>query len=384
MPYAKTGAALLCALTAASASAAELVVEPSADGRLTYTDNLSLAPGVSEGIWSVSAAAAAALIWRSPTAEIAADARISPEWFPDDEDLNVVNQYYNFRASNRDERNRLGLAAGFIEDTTLQTELLTTGVVQQRRSRQLAYITPEYEHAFNERVSLGVDYSHNRVDYEPTPGLVNYSDNAANVFLQGAWSERTVFIGTVLGRLYETEGGIVETETRGATLGAEHQFTERLALSFTAGYRYSRTRFKFSAGEFVSDDEGRLLDARVEYQYEKSALEFFAGQDVAPTGSAQLVETQRAGFNVNHSFSQKLRGGLNALWLSSRFITGLGPDTTYFRIEPTLSWQFDRRLNLAAGYFYQESTTDGVPQSATANTAYLTLTYFWPTIAVPK
>lgn len=399
--------AALLAFLPVVAAAAEWAIEPSIEARANITDNLNLTPGVRESTWWLSLSPAAAFSRNTEVSQVNGSARLSVNRYPDDRTLDTEDQFFYVSSKLANERHVWGLSASYIRDSTLQTELGTTGIVQERRQRAQTGIAPSWQYSLTERSSVFTDYSYEQARYEAGAGLTDYSDQQIAAGIQYLWNERTTLTLTGIHSRFETETGSQITSTSILSGGATYHAGERLNLKLNAGVRHSDIEVnspilvcpigsifqceilgfplvQVNANSGVTDD-GWVLDGSAEYRWDRTSAGMVIGRDVNPTGSGLLVETDRLAGTSKHEFSEKFAGNLTATVLQSRYLGGLESNRSkYFSLDGSLSWDLTGHWRLSTGYLYAHQKSENAPDDAIANTVYMAIGYNWSRISLSR
>lgn len=397
------------ALLPFAASAAEWAIEPSIESRANWTDNLNFTPGARESAWWLSLSPAVAFSRNTEVSQLVGSARLSTNRYPDNRTLDTDDQFFYLSSKLNNERNEWGLSATYNRDSTLQTELATTGIVQERRQRTQIGISPSWQYSLTERSSVFANYRYAQAGYEAGAGLTDYSNQQVSAGVQHLWNERTTLTLSGNHSRFETETGSQITNTSILSGGVTYRAGERLNLALSAGVRHSVIEVnspilvctigslsvfqcqvlgiplvQINASSRVSDD-GWVLDGSADYRWDRTSAGLVIGRDVNPTGDGLLVQTDRVGGTLKHEFSEKFFGNMTASVLQSRYLGALnGNKSTYYSLDGSLSWTLTEHWRLGTGYSHAYQKTENAPDNATANTVYLTIGYNWPRISISR
>jgi hypothetical protein len=320
---------------------------------------------------------------RTEATEVAGTARLGINRYPGNSDLDTDDATLSLTSQLRDERNTYGLSAAYIRDSTLQTELATTGIVQARKQRNLVSLSPSWNYSLTERASVFAQYRDDQVKYQAGAGLEDYTNRQATAGYQHLLSERST--ATVSGSYnrYETDTGGTLTTSYGLSVGLTHSPVEPLTLGLGIGARRSDTTITNMATSKTSDD-GLTFNASADYKWERTHANVAASRDINPSGTGQVVQTDQLAIGIGHQFSERLSGNANAAYLLSRYIAGPGSDTEYINLNSSLGWNLDESWRAGAGYSFAYQRVKGGPDSASANTIYLSISYNWPKISISR
>jgi hypothetical protein len=404
MTRALAAVALFAAL---SCHAAEWVLEPSIDSKASTTDNLNLTPGFRESSWWMTLSPALAFSRNTEISQVLGSVRLNVNRYPDDRQLDTEDQLLYFSSKLNDERNQFGLSGTYTRDSTLQTELQTTGIPQVRRQRTQTGIQPSWQHSLDERNAVFANYNYEKADYEAGAGLVDYSNQQVSVGLQHLWNERTTVALIGVYSRYETDTGSQTTQSGIVNANVVYKPSERTDLSFQAGWRNSTIEIHNSfdvcpAGdpaicqflgiplvrlnqETKSTDDGWLLDVSAAYRWESATASLSIGRDINPTGGGLLVQTDNITAGYSRQFSERLSGTLGASFLQSQYLGGVGAGKSdYYRLDGGLTWTLSEYWRLNAGYSYAHQRSENTPEAATANSVFVSLGYNWPRISLSR
>jgi hypothetical protein len=396
----------LLVLVASNVLAAEWSIEPSIDARANLTDNLNLTPGVRENVFNWTVSPRVIFARRTEISEVTGTASLGFNRYPDDPSLDTTDANFSLGSQLRSERNTYGLSAAYIRDSTLQTELATTGIVQTRTQRDLVTISPSWSYSLTERSSVFAQYQYDHASYEAGAGFIDYSNQQASAGYQYLIAERVATTLSGNYSRYEADDGSIISNSNGFSVGLKYSHSEKLAFDLSFGVRRSDTTITNSAllCEFgavaicdffgiplqrvtataTTADDGYVYSASADYKWERTSASMVLSRDINPTGSGLVVETDRIAIQIGHQFSEKLSGNVYAAYLSSRYITGFGSDTEYSSLSSSLSWKLDERWTTGAGYSFSYQKVKNASESASANTVYLSISYNWPKISISR
>jgi len=194
----------------------------------------------------------------------------------------------------------------------------------------------------------------------------------------------------------------LNSDTYSIQAGLTRNHTETLSTSWLAGWRETKsdtlvpTLECFLIGTYpncpigiiqtgTTKDEvknnGSVYAVSIDKRLERGSLGASLTRMATPSGQGELLDTTRLALTGEHRFTELLRANLTAEYYKRDTIvnaSGTGnPETNnrnYFRIRPSITWQWQRQWLLTGEYQYaQDENTNG--DTATQNAVYLTLTY---------
>jgi len=376
--------------------------------RTEYNDNVLLTPGSKTAAWGLIAAPDVKLGYRTETVELVGGLSASINRYPSKSELDTDNYAGDMRGSVRLERDVLGFGVASRRDATLVSELEETGTVLAYRQRTLSTAQASWTRLLSERDSLSATYAFSRADYADTTGtgLTDYTAHGAAVTWQRLLDERSSLAVTASFDHYDTQ----PARFRAATYGIRARYLYALSETFrggvTAGWRRSDTRVEshvlvcegfvllgacfgnvFELSDVEKDrSSGYTLDGFLEKKTERDTWTARLSRQINPSGLGAIVETDRVGGTWSRELSPTVSASLDAAAYRTRFVGGTvrGSDSTYYRIEPRMSWRITDWWLLSGGYRYARQRYEGASGAGEGNLAYLTLTYRWPRISMSR
>lgn len=264
------------------------------------------------------------------------------------------------------EKGSYGLAARYVESSTLSSVVEKTGVVVATDGTQKLYsLAGNWSSALSERSTLSNETGYTSVHYDIN-SLINYNELSNRLVWRYAWSERAEpFLRFDVTR-YEPEKGfaVASSNSYTPTAGVKYQFSERLEGTVHAGVNQVSGTNGGSSGQ--GGVEVRYRGARVDSSLDVSRSSVASGQG----GFAEIDQVQG---RWSYAVDEISRLGVDASWQDSK---GQTPNTlrkydAWFSRELSPFWIV--RLSL----MYKERQQDGLPD-ASGEVFGLTLAYSHP------
>ncbi|MGB7934081.1 MAG: hypothetical protein WCH04_18005 [Gammaproteobacteria bacterium] len=326
--------------------------------------------------------------------------------------LDREDYHFKVNSYHRTERNDFGANIEVTQDSTLDTELTQTGqVIENRATRLSTILNPSWTRMLNEKTRLDLEYQFNRVEYSDEIGqnnLVNYDYNTVSAALVRNFTPLTQGTLSTSFNRYKPETGL-NSDTYALQAGLTRQHSETLSTSWLAGWRNTRSDTLVPTGVCVPDDSasfpkcppgppvnfpvqtgtntdetsntGATYAVSITKTLERGKIGASLTRIATPSGEGELLDTTRLALTGEHRFTELLGSSLTVEYYERDTIvnaSGTGNFDTntrnYFRIRPSITWQWQREWLLSGQYQYAESeNTNG--NTATQNAVYLTLTY---------
>jgi hypothetical protein len=399
---------ILPPLVADPSGAAEWSFEPSIGLRTEYNDNIQLTPDPHPAVWGMILSPDAKFSGATETLKVTGGLNLSFNRYLDQPQLNIDNYDLSLRSSYKAERDVLGLDIDAIRDSTLVSELATTGVVLAYSPRNLLTVSPSWSRALTEATSINASYGYTGVNYRDTSGtgLIDYQDQLASVGVQSNLNEGKVVGVTVYYDRYETSPQQAQANTYGIQGAYEHAFSETLYGSLVVGWRWTQNTIASQTlicdGPIIAgicngtitetpavqkqNTTGPTLKATLEKRSETDTVSGQLSQEIYPSGAGSLVQTQRLGVAWRKQWSPTLGSSIAVAAYQSKYIGGVvtGSDSRYYLINAGLRWRLGEQWGLDAGYSYARQKYDTAPVAANANVLYLTVGYAWPKLSISR
>jgi hypothetical protein len=287
---------------------------------------------------------------------------------------------------------KLSLNSAYIVDTTLQQELLTSGVIMTRTPRQSILAGPAVTYDVTERLAATLSYTFNQVHYQD-PNFQNYSYQIVGLKLQYPLKDqKTLLVGNVEGRqgLY-ADGDSYRVLT--AYLGATHKFSEKWEVNLFGGASTTFMDFRTqvlntSQPPFIIAVKGEkvrqtqvtpFVNVFATRRWTNFNITFGYYRDESPSAYGSLSQVNRIYGTMNYNYSEKVSG----LIYSDYYLTTQDYQTSsfkndYFGVNAQLNYRITEKLTASPGYRF--GLRDDISNGLTANvhSVYVMLVYSYP------
>ena len=387
-------------VTANPSEAAEWSMEPSVDLRTEYNDNINFTSAPHPSVWGVILSPDVKFSGTTEALNVTGGLRFNFNRYFGEQGLDTNDHILTLRSSYKGERDVLGLNVDSVEDSTLVSELSDTGVVLARDQRRLLSISPSWSHSLTERTTITASYTYNDVNYANNveTGLIDYRDQTATLALSYRPGERDLASLTGYYDRYETNPGLFLANTYGIEVGYDRAFSETLHGSLAIGSRTTRSTSTTQAlvcdGPILAgicfgnvttvksvtkaNSTGYIFAANLDEQWETAKLSAALSRTINPSGLGTIVETDHLGLTWTQEWSPTVSSSVGANLYRSRYGQNVtGNNNSYYTIEPGVSWRMTENWTLRGGYSYRSARYEGSQAHASANVAYLVLSYAW-------
>jgi hypothetical protein len=314
--------------------------------------------------------------------------------------LSSENFYIDFGGTHAlNERLTIGLRGNYTYDTTLTSELQTTGRTQSRFRRSTIDLNPTIAYATSERntVQGGINYTNTMYESQARQvGLLDYLYQGVYLADTYKLNDKEEVSATVSANRFEPANVTSSVLVNGKTVpfqvqksttdnlsfeaGYSRKFSESLKGSVEAGVIHTRTDTKTHVlGNFLgtqtTSDLGFLFDISATKTFERAELSAGFSRRVIPSGFGSQITQNELRVAANHKFSERFNGGLNLLWDDNHYtanrFSSIAPNE-YQRAEPYLRYQLTPFWYLMAQYIYSRSSrSDSSRDDTTDSNAFL-------------
>ena len=280
------------------------------------------------------------------------------------------------------ELDELGIGLALTRDTSLVSELETTGNIRGNVPRLQAAVSPYWQRRLSERSTLGVSLGYTNVTYDENDfDLVDYQQSE----VEGAYSYRLTERLTLNGTLGAVSYEPADDESYvsySASLGAAYALSETMTLGLFVGPQIVRSSGD-GDGANGSDNEssGAIYGIDVRKEFERGALGLQLRHGAVPTGEGEPLMQQSLSLGFDYRVSPRISFALPfSIYRNENIDIGgsSGLDRrVFFSIEPSMLWRITEDVVLTAAYRYRyqdEDETGAVDSDA----IFVSLSYVWP------
>jgi len=364
-------------------SGAQWYSESQASLRSVYDDNIRLTNRDHNAIVGMVLAGSIKAGRRSETSNVNLKGGITSRTYSGEDGQDTNDFDFGIDATHRTERDRFTVSAAVKLDSTLTSEIQSSGLMHDRKRRIKKNFALAWTHSLSERTSLKLGYSHTNTKYRSArnTGLSNYTYQVVDVMLSYSLSDKTSVYTSLASSLYKGSNR-TKTEVRdlGVTVGVDHKFSETFSAGMGGGIRYAETEHKIFNVNNDSNDTGFLLTANIKRSFEQTTMRGSLSRSVQPSGSGALLVTDNLSAEVDYQVDERL-----SLHLASKIYRNSSTDEddeshdrVYFSIQPKVRWKIKRWWLIEGSYRYRRQRYDSTGQAADSNAIFVFARYIWP------
>jgi hypothetical protein len=179
--------------------------------------------------------------------------------------------------------------------------------------------------------------------------------------------------------IYRADGIDNEYDNVGAQLGANYLLSEVWSIDFLFGLRRTEARFSDPFGGRVTEEStGPTYVVNLGRRFARGGgVDFQAIRELAPSGTAQVLDTTGLFFRLNYPFTERWRLGFDTTGYLNRQPDGESSlsDRKYLAGTLRVTYVLRPAWTVAAGYRYEWQNRDEIPGDAQANAVFLTLAW---------
>lgn len=265
----------------------------------------------------------------------------------------------------RRERSQWLLSGQYIRDTTLTSELGTTGFVDANATHESMQLAVAPTAQITERWSASLQAATMRHRYESdgeSAGLVDYDYNS--VLTKSSYSTNeysALSLDVSWGRLAVPQNRTAtEVNNYAANVSWQSAWNERWKLNLAVG----PTRVESAS----FSDNGIGYSANLDRRSEQTTWQLSWSRDVTPNGRGVLSKRERADLSLSTQISERFSTSVSTQWIRSQdFLPSLALRSArvrYFFVSSALTWRVTPTVGISTSIGWTEQT------AATAAEAY--------------
>ena len=186
---------------------------------------------------------------RTEVTDIKLKGKVDIKNYPGDSDLDTNNTDLGLDATHRTERDQFNLNIGLVLDSTLTSEIETSGLTQRQKRRVRKIFASSWTRSLTERTALKLGLSHTDTKYKDIEfsGLSDYKYLVIETTLSHALDQKTQVAASFTSSRYKSSNAS-DTRIRdyGFTLGVNRNFTETFSAGAAVGLRYAKTKYELA------------------------------------------------------------------------------------------------------------------------------------------
>jgi hypothetical protein len=287
---------------------------------------------------------------------------------------------------------KLLLNSAYIVDTTLQEELLTSGLIMNRTPRRSILVGPGVTFDVTERLAATVSYNFNQVHYQD-PIFQNYYYQIVGLKLEYPLSNQKTLLSTNVEGRQVVYAGNNSYRVLGVYAGGTHKFTEKWEASLFAGANTTFMDFSTQVVNtsqlpfIVTVTQAKLRQTQVTPYVNLSTTRrwtnftFTMGftMDESPAAYGGVSQLNRVYTSMKYIYSEKIYATMGGDYsLTRQDFQNSSFKNDYFSIGGQLNYRITEKLTASPGYRFglRDDLTAGL--SANVHSVFLMVNYSYP------
>ena len=361
-----------------SAQAADIDLVPSIGLTTQYNDNVDFVSSHEDADFIGIASPALKLNYSTERYSISASGALDAMGYYENSDLDTINQ--NYRADGRyqlTERSAIKGNLGFIKDTTLESELQETGIVNRRTNRFRYDAGGGASYRISEITDTDLDYRYSRVDYS-SQEFDDRDTHEIALSLNRHLKERIDTL-TVKPRFTYRNSDSAEINDYAVLFGWTHRYTEIDTFRAFLGIRYTDVSQKDTGDDF--NNWGGVADVSLKRTWEISSVLVGLSSDIGYDADGLPIQVNRLYWDLNKGLSFKWGLGLKGGFYYTRSGENFDREhDLYFEITPSAYYRITdyHTLQLAYSYAHEDDNIGPDDFMSQRNMVSLTLNLVFP------
>ncbi len=361
-------------------NAAQWYSESSTRAQSLYDDNIRLTSGKHDAVVGMVLAGKIKTGRRTETTDVQLNGGAALQKYSGEDDLDTNDFDLGIDATHRTERDEFTVNAAIKLDSTLSSEVASSGLMESRRRRIQKNFALSWTHAISERTSLKLGYSYIDTKYKNrgNSGLVNYTYQVIDSMLSYSLNQKTVLYSTLAYSLYKgSDWAKTKTQDIGFMVGVNHNFSETFSAGGSVGMRYADTESGPTQNE---SDTGYLLSANIKRTFEQMTIDGLFRRNVLPSGGGALLVTDKLSVKAAYRIDERrsLHLETTAYRNASTDENDKSRDRVFYSIQPKVRWRVARWWLIEGSYRYRRQRYDASGRTADSNAVFLSARYVWP------
>jgi hypothetical protein len=246
------------------------------------------------------------------------------------------------------ERLNANANASYIRDTTLDTALEETGLVERRSERENIRAGGGLAYEINEVSNVGLDYFFTTTDYD----LRDYTDSdthGISMSYNYTFNNRLDTV-TLVSSYQKTDSDEDKTDNYSSSLGLAHTFGPTLQANVSAGVRYLDIEDPSGQSE---TDWGWTSNISLQKSWQTTSATLGYSRDLSYSAEGEPIEVDRFSLSADHSvtreFGLRLSGSLYFTKSAGDVET---ENSRYYSISPAAYYNITQYHSVELGYNY--------------------------------
>ena len=343
--------------------AADVKLVPSLKIQETYDDNVTFSRTDEQDDFVTSVNPELTLNYATELLSLESAAALDLLRYADDADLNTEN-YRLALSGDYGVMERFTLSGNFsyLKDTTLESELEETGLVNLREDRERYTGGGGISYRLSQRSDVGLDYTYGDTRYD-SQGQVDY-DSHSLTFSYNRYFNDQLDVFTIQPYYVARDSDISQTDNYGLSLGWAHAFSETWRMTCFLGARYTKIDYAYSPWYRGKEStRGGVADIRVTKTGEITTGTLGYSRDLHYSSYGEPIETDKIYLRANRMLTRRLGVSFSgSFYFTQSEGEYLVEDSRHLELSPSLNYRLTRQHTLRVAYSYSQHDDRTEPQ----------------------
>lgn len=289
------------------------------------------------------------------------------------------------------EKNEFGLKGQYSRDTTLRSQVDTTGLVQQNIMRTKLSITPEWTYALSNLTSIRTEYTHADISYgeqDQTGNIENtrntfsdYTLDSPSIELSHQWNESLKYHITLGALIINTPAVNSTTNYYDSNVGIDYRFSETWTGSVEVGVYRNDSESDQEGITQKTNAIGPLFLVKTRKTFETSAIEAGYSRAAAVRGVGGISLTDTSFLKYSQKLSDRYEIAFHANYSDLQGISNNSNAFSTYSAGASTSWFISPQIDMTLSYRYLLRERASTNTTADSNAFFLYLNYNWDTFS---
>ncbi len=361
--------------------AVDWYLEANANVSQQFHSNIQLLPDRfnPEAVFGTDLGLTAQLVAQEPNWQVKSRVRLQNLFYTPIDHIDTQNQYLDLDAYYATERSRFALSVHHTDDALLSSQSEgVVGIVVTRVQRSETTLAPSWAYVLDERTRLTLGYAYQTSDYEARQnvGYVDATVHTASIGLEHQLTERLALTGHLAYNAYRASQRTIDYVN--VMAGFQYALTETLDLNVSGGGQYSDSEtnlqtLRLAGFQIVSLDPlqiapvvvpekvtfkdqqfGPLVTASARKRFETSDWELVYRHQISPAINGALFESDRVTLSGRQRLTERLSANLKLSYseYTRPHLNGETIQQSYYLLNGELSYALTEQWHLSASYQY--------------------------------
>jgi len=339
---------------------AEITITPSIGIGGEYDDNIGFSRTNKLNDYAGTLSPALAFDYTTARLHMGGQALFDIVRYADYSEYDRENQNHELNLGYRlSERLNVNADISYIKDTTLDTTLEETGIIEEWSDRENLHAGGGLSYEINEVSNIGLDYFFRKTDYE----LADYTDSDRHglfVSYNYAFNNRLDTL-TLIPSYQKIDTDEDKIDIYSCSLGLAHTFNPTLQANVSAGVRYLDIEDPSGQSE---TDWGWTSSINLHKSWQTTSATIGYSRDLSYSAEGETIEVDRFSLSVDHRVTHEFGLRLSGSLYFTKSAGNIEEENIrYYSISPSAYYNITPHHSLEIGYSYANEYDKTLPDN---------------------